>query len=218
MDETPAPSSSTTAEPVAGPSATITPEEKRKILAALPKKKKSQRLKEKKLRESYRLRKLVAPKHALLAINELKGVEISNFTYVLNSTGGQQSLTGEATINGVKYTGVGRSKNAAKTDICDQALRDIMLKKMQVCARAQIENKELSPDEELPIVTLVSYAIHKLFADWEAEGYCLKCAGTRNNVDPNAPCTCPDGKSTGLQAAITEFNAVPPELKDQPQE
>lgn len=124
------------------------------------------------------MRKMVAPKHALLAINEIKGVTISNFTYTLSNA--PPAFLAEATINGIAYQGRGPSKNAAKTEVCDQALRDIMVGRMAAQAKAQEENREATAEEEVPIVTLVSYAIHRLFADWEAKG-CVKCGGV---------CTC----------------------------
>lgn len=179
--------------------------EKKQLLASLPKKKKSLRMKERKIRDNYRLRKLVMPKHALLAINELKGVNISTFNYTMTPHAGQAGFLAEATINGIGYKGRGRSKNLAKTDVCDQALRDIMLKKMTATAKKIEDNAEVTPDEEVPIVTLVSYAIHKLFADWEAEGFCLKCAGSKGKEDPDK-CTCVEG-STGLQAALAQITA-----------
>lgn len=145
-------------------------------------------MKQQKQRDHNRLRKLVAPKHALLAINEIKGVTISNFTYTMVSTN-PIIFEGAATINEVAYKGRGSSKNAAKTDVCDQAMRDIIIRKMWAQSKAIDEERELPPDEEIPIVPLVSYAIHKLFADWEAEGYCMKCAGNKS-MDPYDPCIC----------------------------
>lgn len=178
------------------------------LLSSLPKKKKSVRLKERRIRDSYRLRKLVTPKHALLAINELRGVNISTFTYTMTPVNGQPSFLAEATIDGLHYKGTGRSKNAAKSNICDQALRDIMLKKMQATSKAVEEDKPVPPEDEVPIVTLVSYAIHKLFADWESEGYCLKCARSKTPGQPD-PCSCTE--VTTLQTALKKLTQPPPQ-------
>lgn len=153
-------------------------------------------MKERKIRDEGRMRKMVAPKHALLAINEIKGVTISDFTYTLASNTPVASFLAEATINGIAYQGRGPSKNAAKTDVCDQALRDIMVARMAAQAKAQEENREATAEEEVPILTLVSYAIHRMFADWEAQGYCMKCGGAKS-LDPLDPCTC-NGSVTSI--------------------
>lgn len=188
-------------------SATMSLAHKKQLLASLPKKKKSLRMKERKIRDNHRLRKLVTPKHALLAINELKGVNISDFTYTMVPNKGTPSYVAEATINGVAYKGTGRSKNASKTDVCDQALRDIMLRKMMASAKALEENVDVPVEDEVPIVTLVSYAIHKLFSDWESEGYCMKCAGTKKKGAAGA-CTC-EGAPAKLQSALAALVAAP---------
>lgn len=135
------------------------------------------------MREQARLRKLIAPKHALLAINEIKGVTISNFTYTLaaNATPSAPTFISEATINGVAYRGTGGSKAGAKNDICEQAIRDIMLQKMVDQRVNNPENDSTMPDDSFPIVTLVSYAMHKLFGDWESEGFNVPANVTRNN-------------------------------------
>lgn len=165
-------------------------------------------MKERKIRDNHRLRKLVTPKHALLAINELRGVNISNFTFTL-IPGGNPTFLAEATINDVAYKGRGRSKNAAKTDVCDQALRTIMLKKMTATSKAVEEKAEVAPEDEVPIVTLVSYAIHKLFADWETDGFCLKCGGSKTK-ELDDPCTCTAGQSRNLQETLAAIVAPHP--------
>lgn len=202
-------------EPEAG-SSKVTAAAKKQFLASLPKKKRSIRMKEKRIRDNHRLRKLVTPKHALLAINELKGVSISEFTYT-PVQGNQSSFIAEATINGKVYNGKGRSKNASKTDVCDQALRDIMIQKMKATSKAVEENAEVTPEDEVPIVTLVSYAIHKLFADWEAEGVCLKCAGSKTNP-AKEQCTCTSGQSRNLQETLAAIVAPCPADGDQDME
>lgn len=93
-----------------------------------------------------------------------------------------------------------------------------MLKKMTATAKAHEENATVSPEDEVPIVTLVSYAIYRLFADWESDGFCLKCAGSKTK-DPTDKCTCPvNAPHYGLQEVLAQGAAAVPkdvEIKDE---
>lgn len=151
------------------------------------------------MRDHNRLRKLVTPKHALMAINEIKGVSMTQVEYKLTQTLPQPLFLAEAKVNGVEYSGTGPSKNAAKTELCDKALKALMVSRMAAQAKAQEENREPTAEEEVPMLTLVSYAIHKLFADWEAQGCCMKCGGSKTDLDP---CICSNATVPSLSSIL----------------
>lgn len=79
------------------------------------------------MRQNRRLRKILLPKNAQMALHETKGVTISEF--VLNGQVGG-GFTAEVTVNNIQYEGFGISKNAAKNDACEKALRDLIISKM----------------------------------------------------------------------------------------
>lgn len=129
------------------------------------------------------------PKNALMALNEVKGINISDFTINSNPDGG---FTAIVTVNTKQYEGKGPSKMAAKNLACEKALRDYIIAKMtpkpkkatKPAAEAEVEddadgdaepmdteNSENPPEDEVPMLNLASFAIYKLFAEWEREGY-----------------------------------------------
>ncbi|XP_023176648.1 double-stranded RNA-specific editase 1 isoform X2 [Drosophila hydei] len=152
-------------------------------------KKSSERTRDKKLRQNRQLRKSMLPKNALMALNEVKGINISDFTINSNPDGG---FTAIVTVNTKQYEGKGPSKMAAKNLACEKALRDYIIAKMtpkpkkatKPAAEAEVEddaegdaepmdteNSENPPEDEVPMLNLASFAIYKLFAEWEREGY-----------------------------------------------
>ncbi|XP_034487664.1 double-stranded RNA-specific editase 1 isoform X2 [Drosophila innubila] len=146
-------------------------------------KKSSERTRDKKLRQNRQLRKSMLPKNALMALNEVKGINISDFTINSNPDGG---FTAIVTVNSKQYEGKGHSKMAAKNLACEKALRDYIIakmtprtKKMQKAANdGEPEPMEINdgeageaPEDDVPMLNLASFAIYKLFAEWEREGY-----------------------------------------------
>lgn len=130
---------------------------------------------------------MVAPKPATKAINAINGVP-TRFKCKLASNAPLALHLAEATINGIIYRGRGPSEKAAEKDISDQALRDIVVAIMVAREKSQEEHKETFVEEVLP-KEILSYAIHRLFADWKARGYCMKCGGAKS-MDRIDPCTC----------------------------
>ncbi|CRK99688.1 CLUMA_CG013007, isoform A [Clunio marinus] len=132
--------------------------------------------KEKRVRQNRKLFRILTPRNAIAALNELHGQSI-NESVVLPAQGNK--FEAEITINNVKYTGLGSNKMQAKNAASEQALRDLIIKKFH-----QIKNQEITipsseddvpmdedKGDDVPMLQLASYALHKLFAEWEAEGY-----------------------------------------------
>jgi hypothetical protein len=145
------------------------------------------RRKEKKARQNRRLRKMLTPKTALMALNELKG-NLSQYSV----TGQGTNFTAEINVNGVKYEGFGNSKIAAKNNASEKALRELIIQKMAKIPKKSVEvvNQKLQPDgngigkendvemksadsddDDVPMLHLASFALHKLFSEWESQGY-----------------------------------------------
>lgn len=126
-----------------------------------------------------------------MALNELKGVSISEFTINNNPGGGFTALV---TVNSSQYEGRGSSKSAAKNNACEKALRDFIIAKLRenprntkgassnnsVCnepmdtSDENTQNSNNANDEDdVPMINLASFAIYKLFSDWESEGFVI---------------------------------------------
>lgn len=160
-------------------------------------KKSSVRAKEKKIRQNRQMRKVLLPKNALMALNEIKGIDISDFVVNSNVGGG---FTAIVSVNDIQYEGKGSSKIVAKNNACEKALRDYVLAKMRQKPRrgnhvSSIEtsmdtteengneendaesnigeSQKLYSDEadDVPMINLTSFALYKLFSSWESEGY-----------------------------------------------
>lgn len=119
---------------------------------------------------------MLTPRNAIAALNELHGQSI-NETTVVPIQGNK--FEAEIVINNVRYQGQGTSKMSAKNSACEKALRDLVINKFQ-----QVKNHEaIAPTTEdvnmedgdsttdVPMLQLASFALHKLFAEWEAEGF-----------------------------------------------
>uniref|UniRef100_A0A6P4EPM0 Double-stranded RNA-specific editase 1 n=1 Tax=Drosophila rhopaloa TaxID=1041015 RepID=A0A6P4EPM0_DRORH len=180
-------------------------------------KKSSERTRDKKLRQNRQLRKSMLPKNALMALNEVKGVTISDFTIDSNPDGG---FTAVVTVNSNQYEGKGLSKMSAKNAACEKAWRDFIIAKMTPKpSRLQPSNNENSseepmetnedepdaPEDDLPMLNLASFAIYKLFAEWEREGYVVP------EMHPSANAAQPGGGE-----AAPPLPAVPKEPKKPP--
>ncbi|XP_073834901.1 DISCO Interacting Protein 1 [Musca autumnalis] len=162
----------------------------KKIFAV--RKKASVRAKEKRIRQNRRLRKTLVPKNALMALNELKGVSVGDFVINSNPNGGFIALV---TCNNNQYEGRGISKTAAKNSACEKALRDYIIAKMRERPRKMSNGNNanvmdtaedgndntneggndttLDEAEDVPMVNLASFAIYKLFSEWENEGFVI---------------------------------------------
>lgn len=126
-----------------------------------------------------------------MALNELKGVAVGDFILNNNPSGG---FIATVTINNSEYEGRGASKTAAKNNACEKAMRDYILAKMREKPRKLLlngSNGNLStngngaepmdtgegggPDDadDVPMVNLASFAIYKLFSEWENEGFII---------------------------------------------
>lgn len=153
-------------------------------------------MKERRMKQNRMLRKSLLPKNALMSLNEMKGVQISDFTISPSPAGG--GFVCSVVVNNIQYEAIGQSKAGAKNFCCEKAIRDIMLQKMlnlRVLKQQQSlkestasENGDTSngesktdnddsmdvdenQEEDVPMLNLASYAIHKLFCQWESEGF-----------------------------------------------
>ncbi|KAM7347560.1 DISCO Interacting Protein 1 isoform 2-T2 [Cochliomyia hominivorax] len=193
----------------------------------MTRKKASVRTKEKRIRQNRRLRKTIIPKNGLMALNEIKGVSISEFTLSSNPGGGFTALV---TVNNTQYEGRGSSKPAAKNNACEKALRDFIIAKMRENPRNQKHNNSASnsvcgepmdtsdentqnsnnaadPEDDVPMINLASFAIYKLFSDWEKEGYVIPemHPAVGGNISDN------EGSTTGKESKKAPIrNELPP--------
>lgn len=135
--------------------------------------------KEKRLRQNRKLFRMLTPRNAIAALNELHGQSV-NESVVVPTQGNK--FEAEITINNVRYVGVGNSKMQAKNAASEKALRDLVINKFQqiksqeVIAQPPADGNEDVPMEEdkaddVPMLQLASFALHKLFSEWEAEGF-----------------------------------------------
>ncbi|KAH8329962.1 hypothetical protein KR067_011496 [Drosophila pandora] len=181
-------------------------------------KKSSERTRDKKQRQNRQLRKSMLPKNALMALNEVKGVTISDFTIDSNADGG---FTAIVTVNSNQYEGKGLSKMSAKNAACEKAWRDFIIAKMTPKPTRSQPNEPTngvepmdtneeegeSPEDDLPMLNLASFAIYKLFAEWEREGYVVP------EMHPNST---PNPNSSGGGDAAPAAPAAPKEPKKPP--
>ncbi len=138
------------------------------------------------------MKRLLTPRNATVALHELSGHEASAIGEFQVKQNGTQFVA-EVTVNNVKYEGYGSSKMSAKNNASEKALRDLIVTKLQQQkAEAAKEGKELPvPDvtmdqtedvdmeidgeqkegADVPMLQLASFALHKLLAEWESEGF-----------------------------------------------
>lgn len=121
---------------------------------------------------------MLTPRNAIAALNELHGQSVNES--VVTPTQGNK-FEAEITINNVRYVGVGNSKMQAKNAASEKALRDLVINKFQqiknqeVAAPVADHNEDVAMEEDkaddVPMLQLASFALHKLFSEWEAEGF-----------------------------------------------
>lgn len=134
--------------------------------------------KEKRVRQNRKLFRMLTPRNAIAALNELHGQCVTESTVV--PTQGNK-FEAEITINNVRYIGTGNSKMQAKNSASEKALRDLVINKFQQMKNQQevpnqsVENEDVPMDDDspddVPMLQLASFALHKLFTEWEAEGF-----------------------------------------------
>jgi hypothetical protein len=121
----------------------------------------------------------LTPRNAIAALNELHGQSV-NESVVIPTQGNK--FEAEITINNVRYVGVGNSKMQAKNSASEKALRDLVINKFRQMKSQDVvapsteggEDVNMEGGEEkddVPMLQLASFALHKLFAEWESEGF-----------------------------------------------
>lgn len=149
--------------------------------------------KERKARQLRRLRKLLTPKNAVVALHELQGPGMSEFT--INTNG--QETTAEIVVNNVRYEATAPNKHLAKARASEKALRDLVIAQMakarqlaetktttgnnaaatnngnngSAAGSEDVEMSEMSEADDVPMLHLASYALYKLFNEWQNEGF-----------------------------------------------
>jgi Double-stranded RNA binding motif len=122
---------------------------------------------------------MLTPRNAIAALNELHGQSV-NESIVIPTQGNK--FEAEITINNVRYVGVGTSKMQAKNAASEKALRDLVINKFQqiknqevtaapVTENSEDVNMEEDKADDVPMLQLASFALHKLFSEWESEGF-----------------------------------------------
>lgn len=139
--------------------------------------------KERKARQLRRLRKLLTPKNAVVALHELQGPGMGEF--VINTNG--QETTAEIVVNNVRYEATAPNKHLAKAKASEKALRDLVIAQMSKAkaadaakngnsdndgaANEDVEMAEVTENDDVPMLHLASYALYKLFNEWQNEGF-----------------------------------------------
>ncbi|XP_063624485.1 double-stranded RNA-specific editase 1 isoform X2 [Cydia splendana] len=150
--------------------------------------------KERRRRQNETLRKLLTPKNALMVLNEMMPNEQLATQFKVEAAGNQfykpanqQSFCADLTLDGNVYKGYGENKLSARNAAAEKAIRDLIIKRMSKvfandasnAANAGTENADSaegdnangeSEAETLPMIQLASFALHKLFSEWEYEG------------------------------------------------
>lgn len=130
--------------------------------------------KERRVRQNRRLFRMLTPRNAIAALNELHGQGITESTIVPTLDG---QFEAEITINNVRFVGIGKTKMHAKNAASEKALRDLMIQKLQqeACAAASkpqsAEGINSDGGDDVPMMQLASFALYKLFSEWEAAGF-----------------------------------------------
>ncbi|CAO1406317.1 unnamed protein product [Diamesa serratosioi] len=151
--------------------------------------------KEKRLRQNRKLFRMLTPRNAIAALNELGASVVSESKVKPN--GGL--FEAEIIINNVRYLGQGPSKMQAKNAASEKALRDLVVTKMQqvknLDAQSNSEDQsmddsnrnddeDLKADDDVPMLQLASFALHKLFSEWEADGFEIPQFKSTPTIEP----------------------------------
>ncbi|XP_019880882.1 double-stranded RNA-specific editase Adar [Aethina tumida] len=130
--------------------------------------------KEKQRRRNMKLSKMLQPKNAVMILNEL--VRTPSFTLTDVPEGFQAVVV----IDDVEHVGLGRSKNQAKNNAAESAIRYIIKKqKFRSTTQSPNENGEVKMDVDeaggetpLPWQHVASLALFKLFTSWNEDVRC----------------------------------------------
>ena len=109
-------------------------------------------------------------------MNELRGPEMGEFSITAQGT---NSFVAEIVLNNVKYSGHGSTKQMAKLKASEKALRDLVITQMAKLEKGgesnnesdDVEMKPVSESDDIPMIHLASFALHKLFNEWQSEGF-----------------------------------------------
>ncbi|XP_047029756.1 double-stranded RNA-specific editase 1-like isoform X2 [Helicoverpa zea] len=176
--------------------------------------------KERRRRQNENLRRLLTPKNALMVLNEMMPNEqVANQFKVEPSATNQYYKTPNAhnfcadlTIDGNNYKGYGDNKLMARNAAAEQAIRDLIIKKMNKVINSDggqsLNASEAGSasgecdDEALPMIQLASFALHKLFTEWEYEGHKVP------QLKPSALSTSESVEPAGKKAKELPLNAA----------
>ncbi|CAB3227379.1 unnamed protein product [Arctia plantaginis] len=141
--------------------------------------------KERRRRQNENLRRLLTPKNALMVLNEMMPNEqvtnqfkVEPAQYNTFKPPNTHTFCADLTIDGNVYQGYGDNKLMARNAAAEQAIRDLIIKKMNKALTANSDSGSTtgagaagSDEEALPMIQLASFALHKLFTEWEYEGH-----------------------------------------------
>ncbi|CAK1580700.1 unnamed protein product [Parnassius mnemosyne] len=133
--------------------------------------------KERRRRQNQSLRRLLTPKNALMVLNEmLPNEQLATQFQVMPTPSNNQyykphSFCADLNLDGNKYTGYGDNKLMARNAAAEQAIRDLIIKRMNKAINTEGSQGEEMDEDTLPMIQLASFALHKLFCEWEVEGF-----------------------------------------------
>ncbi|CAH2048954.1 unnamed protein product, partial [Iphiclides podalirius] len=135
---------------------------------------------ERRRRQNENLRRLLSPKNALMVLNEMLPNEqlATQFKVEPVATNNQyykpHNFVADLSLDGQSYKGFGENKLTARNAAAEQAIRDLIIKKMNKAFYTEASGGSESgegDEEPLPMIQLASFALHKLFCEWEVEGH-----------------------------------------------
>uniref|UniRef100_A0A182M115 DRBM domain-containing protein n=1 Tax=Anopheles culicifacies TaxID=139723 RepID=A0A182M115_9DIPT len=112
-----------------------------------------------------KLRKKLLPQNATTVLYDMLGHENVEFNIIRHGT----AMKAEVVVNNVKYEAVERSKALAKKTVSENALRGMVIAQM-----ANVDGTPKNRNEAalvLPMEHLARYALHKLFTEWQVNGF-----------------------------------------------
>ncbi|XP_026761752.2 uncharacterized protein LOC113520578 isoform X2 [Galleria mellonella] len=146
---------------------------------------------ERRRRQNEHLRRLLVPKNALMVLNEMmlqeqmnngakehaahlmqfKVEPADNNPYFKSQN--KQNFCADLTLEGQTYKGYGENKMMARNAAAEQAIRDLIIKRLaKACNDTNSEGSQNGDEEEtLPMIQIASFALHKLFLEWEYAGH-----------------------------------------------
>lgn len=176
--------------------------------------------KERRRRQNENLRRLLTPKNALMVLNEMMPNEQLATQFKVEPAGSafykpanSHSFCADLTLDGNIYKGYGENKLSARNAAAEKAIRDLIIKRMSKvfnndgsnntesgdCAEGDSANGD--SEDSLPMIQLASFALHKLFSEWEYEGV-------------KVPQLKPQGqKDTSTSESMETITPVPPKPK-----